>query len=81
MISTMTLQTLSLPAPSADKYPNTNARDMGNDNSGGEGSSSPPASASSSSNAGVSKAVKLALLVILCLQNAVYTMLRRYRCV
>lgn len=27
----------------------------------------------------VSKAVKLVLLVVLCLQNAVYTMLRRYR--
>lgn len=47
---------------------------MGNDNS-----SNAPASASG--NAGVSKGVKLVLLVVLCLQNAVYTMLRRYRCV
>lgn len=29
----------------------------------------------------VSMEVKLTLLVVLCLQNAVYTMLRRYRCV
>ncbi|CAN0440741.1 unnamed protein product, partial [Hapterophycus canaliculatus] len=29
---------------------------------------------------GVSTTVKLVLLVVLCLQNAVYTMLRRYRC-
>lgn len=28
---------------------------------------------------GVSRGVKLILLVVLCLQNAVYTMLRRYR--
>ncbi|CAN0096377.1 unnamed protein product [Ectocarpus sp. 13 AM-2016] len=32
-----------------------------------------------SSNAGVSKTVKAGLLIILCLQNAVYTMHRRYR--
>ena len=50
---------------------------MGNDNDSG-GSSAP---VSGGSNAGVSKVVKLALLVVLCLQNAVYTMYRRYRCV
>eukprot|EP00752_Nemacystus_decipiens_P004888 g4448.t1 len=39
-------------------------------------SSPPPPGASG--NAGVSKTVKLGLLVILCMQNAVYTMYRRY---
>lgn len=44
---------------------------------GSEGKLSPAAATSNS--AGVSKGVKLALLVLLCLQNAVYTMFRRYR--
>lgn len=39
-----------------------------------------PAQAIAPPNAGVSKLVKLSLLIVLCLQNAVYTMLRRYRC-
>lgn len=37
-------------------------------------------STASMSSSTASKGVKLALLVVLCLQNAVYTMLRRYRC-
>lgn len=51
---------------------------MGNDNDAG-GKTAPPAGAPG--NAGVSKVLKLFLLVILCLQNSVYTMHRRYRCV
>lgn len=51
-----------------------------NDNgSGSDMSSSAPSVDTGPKNGGVSKGVKLALLVVLCLQNAVYTMLRRYR--
>lgn len=38
-----------------------------------------PAAPMAPPNPGVSKLVKLSLLIVLCLQNAVYTMLRRYR--
>ncbi|CBJ25777.1 hypothetical protein Esi_0008_0250 [Ectocarpus siliculosus] len=46
---------------------------------GGGTASKASSPSASSSNAGVSKTVKAGLLVVLCLQNAVYTMLRRYR--
>ncbi|CAN0508172.1 unnamed protein product, partial [Ectocarpus sp. 12 AP-2014] len=47
---------------------------------GGGTASKVSSPSTSSSNAGVSKTVKAGLLIILCLQNAVYTMHRRYRC-
>lgn len=47
----------------------------------GSGSRDAPAAQIAPPSPGVSKLVKLSLLIVLCLQNAVYTMLRRYRCV
>lgn len=49
---------------------------LGSSNGGGDAPAAPIAPPSP----GVSKLVKLSLLIVLCLQNAVYTMLRRYRC-
>lgn len=49
---------------------------LGSSNGGGDAPAAPVAPPSP----GVSKLVKLSLLIVLCLQNAVYTMLRRYRC-
>lgn len=45
----------------------------------GSGGGDAPAAPITPPSPGVSKLVKLSLLIVLCLQNAVYTMLRRYR--